>query len=85
MEPEGSLLHSQVPTTRPYPGLPQSNPYPTSHFLQINLNIILPCMPGFPQRSPSPRLPHQNPVHAPPLPHTSYMPHLPPTTCYELH
>jgi hypothetical protein len=32
-------------------------------------------MPGSPQRSFSLRLPYQNPVHAPPLPHTCYMPH----------
>jgi hypothetical protein len=28
MEPKGSLPHSQVPTTRPYPEPAQSSPYP---------------------------------------------------------
>jgi len=28
MEPEGSLPHSQVPATRPYPETARSNPYP---------------------------------------------------------
>jgi len=41
---------------------------PTSHFLEIHLNIIFPSMPGSPQRSPSLRLPYQNPVNASPLP-----------------
>ena len=30
MEPEGSLPHSQVPTTRPYPQPHRSNPRPQS-------------------------------------------------------
>ena len=44
-----------------------------SHFLKIHLNIILLSKPGSPQWSPSPRLPHQKPVHAPSLPLTRYM------------
>ena len=45
MEPEGSLPHSQVPTL---PILSQLDPVhtPTSHFLKIHINIILPSMPG---------------------------------------
>ena len=46
---------------------------PTSHFLNIHLNIILPSMPGSPKWSLSFRFPHQNPVCASPLPHTRYM------------
>ena len=47
---------------------------PTSNFLKIYLNIILPSTPGSPKCSLSFRFPHQNPVHASSLPHTRYMP-----------
>ena len=47
---------------------------PTSHFLIIHLNIILPSMPGSPQWSLSLRLPHHNTLHTSPLPHMHYMP-----------
>jgi len=46
MESEGSLPHSQVPATCPYPESDQSNPCPLTHFLKIRLNIILPSTPG---------------------------------------
>jgi hypothetical protein len=72
MEPERSLPHSQVHATCLYPEPAQSSPYPTSYF--ILLNIILPSMPGSPQCSLFLRFPHQNPVHASPLPLPSYMP-----------
>jgi hypothetical protein len=42
MEPEGSVPHSQVATTFLYPEPAQSSPYPTSHFIKIHINIILP-------------------------------------------
>jgi len=60
---------------RPAPILSQLNPFhtPTSHFLKIHLNIILPSMSGSPHWSPSLRFPHQNPVHDSTLPHTCYM------------
>ena len=60
----------------PFPILSQLDPVhnPTSHFLKIHLNIILPSAPGSPQWSLSLRFPHQNPVNASPLPHTRHMP-----------
>ena len=36
----------QVPATCPYPDPDRSIPCPTSHFLKIHLNNILPSMPG---------------------------------------
>jgi hypothetical protein len=56
MKPEGSLPHSQVAATCPYPEPDESSPYPTH--------------PGSPMWSLSLRFPHQNPVHAFPLLHT---------------
>jgi hypothetical protein len=56
--------------------LSQPNPIntPTSHFLKIHPNIILPSTPGSPQWFLSLKLPHQNPTHASLLPHQRYMP-----------
>jgi len=64
MEPEGSLPHSQMPTTVHI--LNQLDPVhtPTPQFLEIQLNIILPSTTGSPKRSLSLRFPHQNPVYA---------------------
>ena len=60
----------------PVPILSQLHPIPTapSHFLMFHLNIILPSTSGSPQWSLSLRLPHQNPVHTSPFPHTRHMP-----------
>jgi len=60
----------------PVPVLSHLVPFhtPTSHFLKIHLNIILPSMPGSPKWSLSFIFPHQNPVYASPLPHTCYIP-----------
>ena len=41
MKSEGSLPHSQVPATCPYPEPGQSSPWPASHFRNIHLIIIL--------------------------------------------
>ena len=71
MEPEGSLPHSPVPAACPYPEPVHT---PTSDFLKIHLNIILPSAPGSPQWSLYLRFPHQNTVQTSPLHHTRYMP-----------
>ena len=54
---------------QPVPILSQFNSVhiPTSHFLKIQLNIILPSAPGSPQWSLSLMFPHQKPVHASPI------------------
>jgi hypothetical protein len=61
----------------PIPILNQSDPVytPTFHFLKIQLNIILPSMPGSSKWSLSLRFLYQNLVYTNPLPHTRYMPH----------
>ena len=50
---------------------------PTSQFLKIHLNIILPSTPRFSKWSLSLGFPPQNPVYTSALPHTCYMPRPP--------
>jgi len=73
MESDGSLLHSQVPITCPYPEPDQCNSCLPSHFLKMHFNIILPSMPRSSKWFISHRFTHQNPVYTS-LPHTCYMP-----------
>ena len=75
MKHEVSLPHSQVPP--PVPILRHFDPVhtPTSNFLKIHFNIILPFTLGSPKWSLSLTFPHRNHVYASPLLHTWYMPH----------
>ena len=55
----------------PVPILSQFDPVltPTSYFLKIQINIILPSMSGYPKWSLSFRFPQPNPVHISPFCH----------------
>jgi len=59
MESGGSIPHSQVPASQLH--LVHT---PTSHFLKIHLNIILPFTPGSSKWSLTPRFPHKT-LHIP--------------------
>jgi len=74
MDPDGSLPHSQEPPICPYSQSVQSSSCLPSHFLKINLNIILPSMPRSSKWSLSLRFPQRNPVHTSRLLPTCYMP-----------
>ena len=60
----------------PVPILSQLDPVhtPTSHFMNIDLNIILPSMSGSSKWTLSFSFPHQNSAYTSPLPHTYYTP-----------
>jgi hypothetical protein len=63
MEPESSLPLSQVPATCSYPESNQSSPCPSSYFLNIHLNTILPPTPRSAKWPLSLRFPHRHPVY----------------------
>ena len=67
MEPEGSLPHSQVPTTCPCLEPDRSSPCLLSHFLKIHLDITLPSTPGSSNRSLPSGFPTKT-MYAPPPP-----------------
>ena len=72
-------IHYPIHKCPPHvPMLSQLDPVhtPTSNFLNIHFNIILPSTPGSPKWSPSLRFPHQNPLYASPLTYTCYILHL---------
>jgi hypothetical protein len=74
IEPEGSLPHSQVPATCPYPEPDQSSPCTPSHFFKIYFNIILSSTPSSSNWPLSLRSPYKNPLSISPVYHTCHMP-----------
>ena len=79
IQTEASSSHSQQPATCRYPEPDESSPCPTSHFLKIHFNVILPPPHWSSKSSLSFRFPQQNLAYTPPLSHTYYMPH--PSNC----
>ena len=59
---ESLLPHLQVSATCPYPEPARSSPCPISHFLKIDLIIIIPSTPGSSKLYLSLRFRNQNPV-----------------------
>jgi hypothetical protein len=72
MEPEGSIPHSQEPSTGPYPELYQSNPH--HPILKIHFDIVHTPTSWSSQWSLSFWLSHQYSTSIPLLPYSCYMP-----------
>ena len=64
--------HKRPPPV-PVQGQPNPVHIPTSHLLESHPNIIHTSTPRSPQRSPSLRFPHQDPIRPPLLTHTRHM------------
>jgi hypothetical protein len=78
MEPEGSLLHSQLPGIFPYPEPDRSSPYPHIPIPANTPYFILPSLPGSSKWSLSPRI--SPPKHCVHLSYPPYVLHAPPIT-----
>ena len=74
MEPEGSLRHSQVPATSPYPEPARSSSCPHIAIPEDPSYYYPPIYALVFQVALSPRFPHQNPIYNSPL----YVLHAPP-------
>ena len=70
----------KFPPPVPIPSQLDAVHVPTTHFMKIHLNIILPSRPGSPKWSLSLRIPHQNPVYASP----PYALHAPPMSLFSI-
>jgi len=73
MEPEGSLPHSQVPTTCLYPEPARSSLYPHTPLPEDPSKYYPPIYASFFQVVSFPQISHQNPVYTS-LIHKRYMP-----------
>jgi hypothetical protein len=73
MELQSLLPPLQAPATCPYPESDQSSSFPPSHFLNIHLNIILPCKSWSSKLFLSLRSPNQKSRIHLFYPHTCYM------------
>ena len=75
MKPEGTLSHSQVPTTCPYPEPARSSPYPHILLPEDPPKYYPPIYAWVSQVFSFLQVSLQNPVYASPLPHMRHMPH----------
>ena len=73
MEPEGSLPHSQVPATSPYPEPHRSSPCPPNPLPEDPSKYYRPIY-TWVKWSLTLRFPDQNPVYTSPPTHTCYIP-----------